>query len=76
MQERNLRGKWKWGLTALIFASLACNFSTPQGPEEPTPEVVTIVVTATSALPAAVSEQGAVAIFNQDLNVRGGPGTA
>jgi uncharacterized protein YraI len=76
MQERNLRGKWKWGLTALIFASLACNFSTPQGPEEPTPEVVTIVVTATSVLPTAVSEQGAVAIFNQDLNVRGGPGTA
>jgi hypothetical protein len=76
MRERNLWGKWKWSLTALIIASLACNFSTPQGPEEPTPEVVTIVVTATNVPPTEVSEQGAVAIFNQDLNVRGGPGTA
>jgi hypothetical protein len=73
------KGIWMWGLTTLIIASLACNFSTPQAPEEPTPEIVTIVVTATPVPPTKVPDktgQGAIAIFKQDLNVRSGPGTA
>jgi uncharacterized protein YgiM (DUF1202 family) len=62
----------------LFISSLACNFSNPQAPEEPHPEVVTIVVTAAPLPPSETpdeDEQGAYAIFKQDLNVRSGPGT-
>lgn len=71
------RGKWIWGLTVLVIAGLACSFGTPQGNGEATPEVVTIVVTATEPRPTESSADtaSAIAIFKQDLNVRSGPST-
>lgn len=61
----------------LLITSLACNLSAPE--PEATQEVVTIVVTATpEAAPAteeAATDTKATATLNQDLNVRGGPGT-
>jgi hypothetical protein len=78
MQKRYQREMWILGLTALIIVSLACNLSNPQGPEEPTPEVVTIDVTTIQVPPAGApdeGEQGASAVFKQDLNVQSGPGT-
>lgn len=66
----------------VMIAMLACNLSNPAGDQntaEPTQEVVTIVVTATPETAPATEEAdsgtGATATLNQDLNVRGGPGT-
>ena len=59
--------------TLLVIASLACNIGSGPAPTEE-PEVITLVVTATTEAP--IEETGATAILNQDLNVRDGPGTA
>ena len=76
MQSVLPRGKWLVASTGIILASLACNFSSPQASEEPTQEVITIVVTATSQPPTETPAGGPSAVFKQDLNVRTGPGTA
>jgi uncharacterized protein YraI len=63
-------------LSLLLAASLACNISSA----ETTPEVVTVVITATPEAVTIVTEEvatetNATATLNQDLNVRSGPGT-
>lgn len=63
----------------LVIVSLACTIGSQASVTEE-PEVVTIVMTTTTKpepTEAPIEEpSGATATFNQDLNVRGGPGTA
>jgi len=70
---------WKIGLALLLVTGMACNIGAP-APDESESEVITIVVTVTpeggNEPEANTSLSGATAIIKQDLNVRGGPGTA
>jgi len=74
------RNKLSIASVVILVSALACNLSSPAGTDEaPTQEVVTVVVTATPETAPATEETAsdtkATATLNQDLNVRGGPGT-
>ncbi|NJN79481.1 MAG: SH3 domain-containing protein [Anaerolineales bacterium] len=73
---RNL--KVQWAISVLLILAIACNISSTPPAESEEPEVITIVVTATESTDASITEEPneATATLNQDLNVRGGPGTA
>ena len=55
MQGKEPRELWTWAVIAILLASLGCNFSTPRGPAETTPEVVTLVVTASTHSPCRIT---------------------
>lgn len=50
---------FRLAICGLLAATLACNISTPKGPSNPTPEVVTIVATATLPQPAEAPTENA-----------------